>query len=63
VFARDYDGQVAARTYEDYRPAVPTTVEGLAHAGAGFVLGYGLVGVPVAMAKRRRRKVYVDRYR
>ncbi len=39
----DYaDSEIGARALEDFQPAVPVTVEGLAYAAGGFVLGYGL---------------------
>lgn len=64
VFLRDYDREVAARTYDDFRPAVPTTLEGIVHAGGGFLVGYGLVGVPGALAKRRRKRLaFEERFR
>ena len=55
VFAEAYDPGIARRAWGDYEPAVPTTPEGFASAGAGALLGYGflrLVGAPF----RRRRK-------
>lgn len=55
VFAEAYDSRIAQRAWGDYEPAVPTTPEGFAIAGAGALLGYGvlrLVGAPF----RRRRK-------
>jgi hypothetical protein len=51
VFARHVDPEIARRTMGDFRPAVPATLEGLAHAGAGFVLGYGLGALLVAAAR------------
>ena len=39
----DYaDSEIGARALEDFQPAVPVTVEGLAYTTGGFVLGYGL---------------------
>jgi hypothetical protein len=45
VFATDYDPELARRTFDDFRPAVPVTPDGIAHAGGGFVLGYGLAAL------------------
>jgi len=50
VFATSVDRAVARRTMGDFRPAVPATVEGLAHAGVGLLLGYGLGGLVAAAA-------------
>lgn len=57
-FANFYDPKISARTWDDYEPAVPVTVEGAAFAGAGLVGGYGLVGL-LALPFRRRKKVQV----
>lgn len=56
VFARGADGDVVRATAEDFQPAIPVTVEGVAHAGAGFLggmLGVGLIGRLIAMRRRR----------
>ncbi|MGE0210927.1 MAG: DUF2937 family protein [Parvibaculaceae bacterium] len=45
VFLTDYDPELARRTFDDFRPAVPATPDGIAHAGGGFVLGYGLAAL------------------
>jgi len=58
VFAGGYDPELARRTYDDFRPAVPVTLEGVFHAGGGFVIGYAaaaLCGGMVGYARRRRR--------
>lgn len=34
------DTEIGARTLDDYKPAVPATVEGLAYALGGFLAGY-----------------------
>jgi hypothetical protein len=56
VFAREVEPDIAEATFADYEPAVPVTLEGAAHAGAGFLagaFGAGLLGR--AFATRRRR--------
>lgn len=53
-FASYYDPAIAARTFEAYAPAVPVTVEGAAFAGAGFLGGYGLIGVLLMPFRRRK---------
>ncbi len=37
------DTDIGRRTLENYRPAVPVTMEGVLYAGAGFILGYLVV--------------------
>jgi hypothetical protein len=60
VFATAVDPAIARRTLGDFRPALPVTGEGLAHAGIGLVLGYGLGALIAAAAgallARRRRE-------
>ena len=37
----DYlDSDIGRRTLENYRPALPVTMEGILYAGGGFILGY-----------------------
>jgi len=52
------DPELAARTYDNYAPAVPVHAEGIAYAGVGVFGGYGLVAGLVALltAPFRRRK-------
>ena len=54
------DLDLAQRTYGDFKPAVPLTVEGAAFAGAGFAAGWGvwtvLWGVLGWPFRRRRRQ-------
>jgi ABC-type transporter Mla subunit MlaD len=38
AFLRHLDGSIARATWSDYRPAVPTTLEGLVYAAAGMLL-------------------------
>jgi hypothetical protein len=58
VFAAHLDSGIAKATWAIFRPAVPTTFEGLAYAGAGVVLilaGYHLcVRGPIAHHLQRR---------
>ena len=56
AIARYYDPQIAARTLENYAPAVPATTEGLAFAGAGVLGGYGLTALATAPFRRRRKR-------
>ena len=50
VFGTTVDPAIARRTLGDFRPAVPVSLEGLAHAGLGLVLGYGLGALIAALA-------------
>ena len=54
------DTDIGRRTLENYRPAVPVTMEGVLYAGAGFIIGYfarsGLVRL-FALPFRRRGRV------
>jgi hypothetical protein len=45
IFLKDFDPSIARRAAEDFEPALPATMEGAAHAAAGFVLGYVLVAL------------------
>lgn len=52
------DTDIGRRTLENYRPAVPVTMEGILYAGSGFILGYLIVsGIWrfLALPFRRRR--------
>ncbi|MEM1237287.1 MAG: DUF2937 family protein [Pseudomonadota bacterium] len=55
------DVDLAQRTYGDYKPALPLTIEGLSFAALGFVAGWGIwsifwaiVGWPFRRRRRRR---------
>ena len=55
------DTDIGRRTLEHYQPAMPVTIEGIFYAGAGFILGYGIVSALIrlfALPFRRRRVVY-----
>lgn len=49
------DPQLAQRTWDDFRPAVPVTGEGLTFAGIGFAGGWLLVSLVLAALVGRRR--------
>ncbi|MEA2832171.1 MAG: hypothetical protein QOG66_373 [Methylobacteriaceae bacterium] len=55
VLAEDFDPKIAARAYQAYEPAVPTTSEGLIAAVVGFIFGGGLIHL-IAWPIRRRRQ-------
>lgn len=56
------DTDIGQRTLENYRPAVPVTMEGILYAGGGFILGYlvlsGLWRFASMPFKRRRYAAY-----
>lgn len=58
------DTDIGRRTLENYKPAVPVTMEGILYAGGGFILGYlalsGLVRF-CALPFRKRRYAYPRR--
>ncbi len=55
AFAQSYDAGIARRAWGDFEPAVPTTAEGFATAGAGALAGYGALRILAAPFRRRRR--------
>jgi hypothetical protein len=56
VLAEDFDPKIAARAYQAYEPAVPTTSEGLIAALIGFIFGGGLIHLIAWPIRRRRRR-------
>jgi len=60
VFLRHVDLGIAGATWSVFKPAVPTTVEGLAYAALGMVVLLGVyhlgVKLPIARAVRLRRE-------
>jgi len=58
VFLRHCDAQIVGATWSVFRPAVPTTVEGLVYAAVGMVLMlalyHGAVRYPLRRAQRAR---------
>jgi hypothetical protein len=60
VFLRHVDFSIARATGSVFKPAVPTTVEGMLYAGFGMLLilalYHGAVRYPVRRAWRRRKE-------
>lgn len=56
------DTDIGARALENFQPAVPATMEGLAYAGGGLLLGYAalsaIIGALTLPFRRRRRPAY-----
>ena len=42
VFFQEVDWEIAAGTWQNFMPGVPTTVEGLTYALAGLLIGWGI---------------------
>ena len=58
AFLAHMDREIAARTLESFRPALPVDLAGLVYAASGIVLGlvvYELVKAPLVLAFRRKR--------
>jgi hypothetical protein len=58
------DTDIGRRTLENYKPAVPVTVEGVLYAGIGFIIGYLVVSGLVrfcALPFKRRNRIRVTR--
>jgi Protein of unknown function (DUF2937) len=49
------DAELRAATYADYRPAMPTTADGLICAGIGYALSAGIVSVLFSLMRRMWR--------
>lgn len=60
-----FDTDIGRRALENYKPAVPVTVEGLAYAGSGFFVGYIVLSsiAAVLLLPFRRRPRHVARRR
>ena len=55
VFTRVADSDIARAALHDFEPAVPASLEGVAHAGVGFVIGALLSTLFVRLSRRRPR--------
>jgi len=51
------DSELVRRTWDDYRPAMPVTSEGLISAGIGFAAGWGLVTFLLGLVLRPLRRL------
>jgi len=50
------DPEIARRALDDFKPAVPLTLEGMGFAGAGFVAGWALIAGLFALIARLLRR-------
>jgi hypothetical protein len=60
ALAQTFDPEIAARAYEAYQPAVPTTPDGFISGVIGFVIGWVLthiIGLPI----KHRKKLFGPR--
>ncbi len=60
TFPSTFDTRVAARAYEAYQPAVPTTADGFVAGLVGFLMGGGLVHL-LTLPIRYRHKLFLGR--
>lgn len=59
------DSDIGRRTLENYKPAIPVTMEGILYAGAGLILGYLVFSglwrfctMPIKQLRKRRYAAY-----
>jgi BMFP domain-containing protein YqiC len=64
VFLREVDWTIAAGTWENFVPGVPTTLEGLIYALTGLLLGWGLyallkslIAIPIKAIGQKNKQV------
>ncbi len=53
---RSPDGAIAEQTWQDFKPAVPLTLDGLALTLIGYLSGYGLSGGLSGLRRGRRNR-------
>lgn len=54
LFAKERDIQITRDTLGVYKPALPLTFTGAAHAAFGFLIGFALLKLPTLFRRRRR---------
>lgn len=54
VFLSGADKDLISRTWQSYKPAIPTTPEGLAYSGVGFFITHLIFGSFLSLFRRRR---------
>jgi len=55
--ARMRDGEVFKGTVNDFKPAVPLTIEGAGFVGLGFLFGYGLFAGFMRLFRKKPKQV------
>lgn len=61
VFLSGADKELISRTWNDYKPAIPTTPEGFAYSAVGFLFSHAVFGSILALLRGRRRKAPAKR--
>ncbi len=61
IFLREADWSIARQTWSAFTPGVPTTAEGLAYAGAGLMLGWGLYSLLKAVGQPVFRRIFASK--
>jgi hypothetical protein len=56
VFVSGLDSDLASRTWNAYKPSIPTTPEGLAYGGVGFLFSHMLFGGLLSLLRGGRRR-------
>lgn len=54
VFLSGADKELLRRTWNTYKPAIPTTLEGLAYSGVGFLITHTIFGAFLSLFRGRR---------
>ena len=55
VFISGADKELLRRTWDTYKPAIPTTPEGLIYSGIGFLISHTIFGSILSLFRGRRR--------
>jgi hypothetical protein len=53
VFAKERDVEIARDTLSIYKPALPFSFTGIAHAALGFLAGFLILSLPFSIRRRR----------
>ena len=61
VFISGADKELLQRTWDNYKPSIPTTVEGLAYSGAGFLFTHLIFGSILSLFRGRRHVRHAPR--
>lgn len=56
VFVSGLDSELATRTWNAYKPSIPTTPEGLAYGGVGFLFSHLAFGGLLSLLRGGRRR-------
>jgi len=56
VFLSGADKELVSRTWESFKPAIPTTPEGIAYSAAGFFISHTIFGMILSLFRGRIRR-------